>query len=163
MLFRSRSEGDSFRWSSPESWHITLQFLGQTSETQYTCLLARLKDVKSPAFSVRIDGTGFFDRVGIFFAAATVSPELSQLQKHVLTATAQCDFMAEIRLFHPHITLARAKGDARTRVLRHLIDRIKDDEKFPAFTAKEFLLYEAFLGSEGSRYEVRERFQLGDG
>lgn len=159
---RLRSANDGFRWSSSESWHITLQFLGETSEAKCACLLANLKDVKSPAFPVRLDGTGLFDRAGIFFAGVSVSSELSQLQKRVLAATAQCDFVAESRPFHPHITLARTKGNARMQVLRQLKSKIKGNEKFPAFTAREFLLYEAFLGSEGSRYEIRKRFQLAD-
>jgi 2'-5' RNA ligase len=157
-----RSAADGLRWSSPESWHITLQFLGETSEAKYACLLEHLKDVRSVAFSVFLDGIGFFDRAGIFFAGVSVSPGLSHLHNQVVAATAQCDFVAESRPFHPHITLARAKGDGRMRVLRQLKSKTKDDEEFPAFTANEFLLYEAFLGSGGSRYEVRERFPLGD-
>jgi 2'-5' RNA ligase len=159
---RLRSADDGLRWSSSESWHITLQFLGSTSEEQYACLLARLEDITSPAFSVQIDGIGIFDRAGVFFADVSVSPALSQLQKRVLVATAQCDIVAEIRPFHPHITLARTKGDGRPRALRQLKSRIKGDETFPAFIAEEFLLYEAFLGSGGSRYEVRQRCPLGD-
>ncbi|WP_348263772.1 RNA 2',3'-cyclic phosphodiesterase [Telmatobacter sp. DSM 110680] len=155
-----RSTEDGFRWSSPQSWHITLQFLGETSETTYACLLAHLKEVSSPEFQVHIDGTGFFDRAGIFFAGVSDSPELAQLQKQIVAATVQCGFVAEDRPFHPHITLARAKGGARTRVLRQLKTKIKGNERFPAFTAREFLLYEAFLGSGGSRYEIRERFPL---
>ena len=159
---RLKSADDGFRWSSPQSWHITLQFLGETSEAASTCLSEQLKEVRSTPFYVRIDGPGFFDRAGVFFAGVSVAPELSKLQKQVVVATAQCGFVAEDRPFHPHITLARAKGGARTRVLRQLKTKIKDGETFPAFTAHEFLLYEAFLGSGGSRYEVRQRFPLAD-
>jgi len=56
--------------------------------------------------------------------------------------------------------LARAKGAARAHVIRRLQNKITRNEEFPASTAKEFLLYQAFLGPGGSRYEVRERFQL---
>jgi hypothetical protein len=35
--------------------------------------------------------------------------------------------------------------------------------RFTRFVAKEFLLFESFPGSEGSRYEIRERFALKDG
>ena len=157
---RLKSADDGFRWSSPQSWHITLQFLGRTSDAQYTCLLAHLKDLRSAAFRVHISGTGFFDRTGIFFAGVSESPELSHLQEQVVTATAQCGFVAESRSFHPHITLARTKGEARMRALRQLKNKITCNEEFPAFTAEEFLLYEAFLGPGGSRYEVRECFPL---
>jgi 2'-5' RNA ligase len=159
---RLRSTEDGFRWSSPLSWHITLQFLGETSDAMYACLLAQLKEIRSPAFSVRVEGTGFFDRAGVFFAGLSDSHELSHLQKQVVAATARCGFVAEDRSFHPHITLARAKGGARTRVVRQLKTKIKGGEAFPAFIAHEFLLYEAFLGSGASRYEVRARFHLAE-
>src|SRR5579883_51900 len=37
-----RAGTDGFRWSAPESWHITLQFLGDSTEEQYERLAARL-------------------------------------------------------------------------------------------------------------------------
>jgi 2'-5' RNA ligase len=91
----------------------------------------------------------------------TVSEEMERLQKQVLAATARCGFVAEDRPFHPHVTLARAKGDNRMKALRRLKQRVEADARFPGFEASEFLLYEAFLGPGGSRYEVRARFSLG--
>jgi len=111
---------------------------------------------------VQLDGTGFFERAGVFFAGGSVSAEMLRLEKRVLIATAECGFVAENRPFHPHVTLARAKGESRMNALRQLKQRVKGRVAFPAFTATEFLLYEAFLGAGGSRYEVRERFSLGD-
>jgi 2'-5' RNA ligase len=157
-----RSPEDGLRWSSAASWHITLQFLGETSEGTYRCVVARLREVRSPAVPVRLDGTGFFERAGVFFAGVSVSAEMLELQQHVLAATAQCGFVAEDRPFHPHITLARAKGDKRTNALRQLKQRVKEPAALPGFAATEFLLYEVFLGAGGSRYEVRERYPLGD-
>jgi RNA 2',3'-cyclic 3'-phosphodiesterase len=107
-----------------------------------------------------LEGTGFFDRAGVFFAGVNVSPELRMLQKRVVAGTEPCGFTPEDRPFHPHVTLARAKGENR-QALRKLKPRVDLKATFPEFAATEFLLYEAFLGSRGSRYEVRERFELG--
>lgn len=152
---------DGLRWSSPESWHITLQFLGETSSEKCDCVVSRLRDLRSPLVPVELEGTGFFERAGVFFAGVTVSEEMERLQKQVLAATARCGFVAEDRPFHPHVTLARAKGDNRMKALRRLKQRVEADARFPGFEASEFLLYEAFLGPGGSRYEVRARFSLG--
>lgn len=157
-----RSAGDGLRWSSPDSWHITLQFLGETSSEKYDCVVDRLRNVRSPAVPVHLEGTGFFERAGVFFAGVSVSSEMLQLQNKVLAATAYCGFIAEDRPFHPHVTLARAKGDNRIKALRRLKQRVEANAGFPAFEATKFLLYEAFLGAAGSRYEVRARFPLGD-
>jgi RNA 2',3'-cyclic 3'-phosphodiesterase len=155
---RLRSARDGLRWSAPVSWHITLQFLGETPENQYNCLLPRLRGIKAPGISMRLEGLDAFDRVGVFFAGVDVSPQLALLQRHVTAATAQCGFVAETRPYHPHVTLARAKGDRRGRSLRELKSKVGREPRFSSFTANEFLLCEAFLSPAGSRYEVRERF-----
>lgn len=160
---RLQSPGDGLRWTTAETWHITLQFLGETSAQQFGCVMGRLGEIRSPQVPVWFDGTGFFDRTGVFFAGVKVSPELRLLQGQVVTATAQCGFVPEDRQFHPHVTLARAKGDGRTQALRKLKTKAAADAQFPAFSATEFLLYEAFLGTGGSRYEVRGRFPLTGG
>lgn len=159
---RLRTAGDGLRWTSDESWHITLQFLGNTTSEQYDCTVTRLGEIRSPKVPVWLDGTGFFDRAGVFFAGVNVSPEMRLLQKQVVAATAQCGFVPEDRPFHPHVTLARAKGDNRGQALRRLKTRTDPKAVFPRFLAAEFLLYEAFLGTGGSRYEVRGRFALSD-
>jgi RNA 2',3'-cyclic 3'-phosphodiesterase len=161
MTRRLRAPDDGLRWSSPETWHITLQFLGERSPEEYACDLTSLRVIESPRVPIRLEGTGFFDRAGVFFAGVNVSPELRQLQKQVVAATGQCGFVAESRPYHPHVTLARAKGDGREAV-RKLKSRTEEKMIFPQFSAGEFLLYEAFLGAGGSRYEVRERFPIGD-
>ena len=157
-----QSAGDGLRWASSESWHVTLQFLGETSEEKFACLVARLREVRSPSVPIQIDGTGFFDRAGVFFADVRDSSELLLLEKRVLGATSKCGFAAEDRPFHPHVTLARARGDNRMQNLRLLKARANTKVPFPEFTAREFLLYEVFLGPGGSRYEIRERFPLGE-
>ena len=160
-LSRSLRRGDDkLRWSSSDTWHITLQFLGETPVEKFECVVANLKEIRSPAVPVELSGTGFFDRAGVFFAGVNVSPELRNLQKQILAATQQCGFVEEERPYHPHVTLARAKGDDRARALRDLKARVKSDLRLPQFTAREFLLYESFVGSNGARHEVRERFSL---
>ena len=158
---RLRSEQDGLRWSSPESWHITLQFLGETPHQQYDCFVPRLHELKSPGVSVQLEGLDIFDHAGVFFAGVNVSPELLLLQQAVTAATSRCGFVAEFRPYHPHVTLARAKGAQRGHSLRGLKSKIAHVPRFTSFVASEFLLYEAFLSPRGSRYEVRERFALG--
>ena len=155
---RLRSDRDGLRWSLPESWHITLQFLGETPVQKYDRLLPRLCDIRSAGISVGLEGLDFFDRAGVFFAGVDVSPELALLQRRVTATTALCGFVADVRPYHPHVTLARVKGDRRGHSLRELKSKAGRDPRFTRFMANEFLLYEAFLSPAGSRYEVRERF-----
>jgi RNA 2',3'-cyclic 3'-phosphodiesterase len=155
---RLQTRDGGLRWSAPSSWHVTLQFLGNTGPAQYDCIVARLLEVRFQPVPIRIESLGFFDRVGIFFAGVLLTPELTSLQKSVIAATSCCGFASEERPYHPHITLARSKGKAGKRQLRALESRIHEQPKFSGFVAKEFLLYESVLGPTGSRYIVQERF-----
>ena len=40
------------RWSSPEQWHVTLQFLGETNEAECSCVARRLKDLHAQSVDV---------------------------------------------------------------------------------------------------------------
>ncbi len=155
------SSGGRLRWTEPESWHITLQFLGNATQEQFECLCARLGEVRAAPVAVRLGELGSFDRAQVFFADVVVTHELALLQRKVVDATVECGFVAETRPFHPHITLSRAKGQGRASGLRKLKGTMPSRPAFSGFTAREFVLYESHLGPEGARYEVRRCFALG--
>jgi 2'-5' RNA ligase len=154
--------GDGLRWSSPDSWHITLQFLGGTSEAQFACVVERLHSVVAEPVSIRLEGLGHFDRAGVLFVGVDTTPRLASLQQRVTLATVPCGFKPEDRLYRPHITLARDRGQSNgIRNLRPQIEALAGfASKFSAFNAREFLLYESHIEPSGSRYEVRARFPL---
>jgi RNA 2',3'-cyclic 3'-phosphodiesterase len=158
ISMRLQAQADGLRWSAPESWHITLQFLGDTP--QYECIVSRLRDLRSSAVPIQLEGLGFFDRAGVFFAGVNLTPELQALQQRVTGATGLCGFIPETRPYHPHITLARSKGKGG-RWLRELKSKIHRDPDFSGFVADGFVLYESVPGPGGSRYEIRDRFTLG--
>jgi 2'-5' RNA ligase len=152
--------GSRLRWTAPDSWHITLQFLGNAAEEQLECLNSRLGEVRAAAFPVQLGELDCFDRAGVFFADIMVTPQLAALERSVVAATSQCGFAAETRPFHPHITLARAKGHGRSAELRALENKIRSQPAFTCFTATEFVLYESHLGDGGARYEARMCVEL---
>ena len=154
------SASDTLRWTAPDSWHITLQFLGNATPAQLTCLTAQLATVHSMPVPVELGAFGCFDRAGIFIADVMATPALTALSQRVVAATARCGFVAEARPFHPHITLARAKGQGRGAGIRRLADEMRNRPPFSHFTAREFLLYESHLSARGPRYEVLNRFPL---
>jgi RNA 2',3'-cyclic 3'-phosphodiesterase len=184
LTARLRSGGvsvaSSLRWTAPNSWHITLQFLGNATPEQYDCLTARLGDVQSLPVRVELGSVSCFDRAGVFIVDVAATPALTALSRSVMAATAQCGFPRESRPFHPHVTLARKAGvkgtmdqekkkaSAPTRAagsdpqggLRELVARTSSAPAFSRFTALEFLLYESHTEAAGARYEVRGRFPL---
>ncbi|HTW61408.1 MAG TPA: RNA 2',3'-cyclic phosphodiesterase [Terracidiphilus sp.] len=158
LTSRLRSAAPDLRWSAPDSWHITLQFLGETTPAQYECLIPRLAGLRSPPFLVRLAQPGLFDRAAILHLGVEPTPQLLELQQRIVAETTPCGFEPESRPYHPHITLARSKS--RSRNLHSLAARLPGQGSLTAFTAREFLLYESHLSSSGSTYEVRHRFPL---
>jgi 2'-5' RNA ligase len=166
---RLRSPQDGLRWTSSDSWHITLQFLGGSDEQHFNCLMLHLAQIRAAPVHVRLGELGFFDRASVLFVDVVSTPELVALDQRVEGATGKCGFVAEARPYHPHITLARAKGDNRGKFssFRGSKSGIGDRGlisgqpiRFAGFTAKEFVLYESHTRSEGAAYGVRGRFAL---
>jgi 2'-5' RNA ligase len=153
-----KSPTDGLRWPTEAGWHITLQFLGQTTEEQYACITPGLRRILYGPFEVQLDPPGFFDRSGVFFAGVGLSAGLTGLQSRVVEATRPCGFVPEDRPYHPHITLARDKGGGGD--LRRMKSRVPPDVRFSSFQANEFVIYQSFPEPGGSRYEVKERFLL---
>lgn len=160
VSMRLRSSGDGLRWTARESWHITVQFLGNTSPEQHECVVVQMHKLRLWPVPIRLEELGCFERSGVFFAGVRVSPELLLLQQRVTAATALCGFATESRPYQPHITLARCKGSGQRQGLRELKARTQHQPGFTSFIAGEFVLYESFLAAGGSRYEIRERFAL---
>ena len=156
---RLKAPHDGLRWTAADTWHITLQFLGNTDQQRCDCVLRQLGQIRATQFEVRLGDFGSFDRAGVFFVDVAPTAELVTLAEQVIAATGKCGFTAEARPYHPHITLARAKG-AATRSLAALQNRGSRLPSFSRFTATEFLLYESHTRPEGAQYEARGRFPL---
>ena len=156
---RLKAPHDGLRWTTPDTWHITLQFLGNTDQQRCDCVLAGLAHIRSSQFEVRLGDFGCFDRAGVFFVDVYPAAALVALAHQVIAATSSCGFVAETRPYHPHITLARAKAGGG-RALSALRERARRSKPFPPFMAREFLLYESHTLTEGARYEVRGCFPM---
>jgi RNA 2',3'-cyclic 3'-phosphodiesterase len=144
ISMRLQSKADGLRWSALESWHITLQFLGNT--TEYECIVTQLRQLREPQVPITLEGLGSFDRAGIFFAGVSLTPGL-------------CGFIPETRPYHPHITLARTKAK-NPKAMHELKAKLHREPKFSPFIAREFVLYESLTKPGGSEYQIRERFSL---
>jgi 2'-5' RNA ligase len=163
---RGLSSGESnLRWAGPESWHVTLQFLGQTDEETAGCVVEKLGTVRAEPVPVQIEGLGFFERAGVFWAGVALTPELLALEQKVVAAMRGCGFVPEDRAYRPHVTLARVRGRGGARALGATMKSVEKNRLVlrAEFVAETFVLYESLAGVEGSRYEVRGSWALGAG
>jgi 2'-5' RNA ligase len=150
------------RWSRPEQWHVTLQFLGETDESRYACIVRQLQTIHAEAVNICLAEPGFFERAGVFHIEVQPTDSLLALHDCVESILTNCGFEPEARAYSPHITLARDKGRRPStdfKQLHHAV-ALQSPVSFPASFAKEFLLYQSFTEQAGPRYEVREHFSL---
>ena len=164
IRLRLCAPGDGLRWSTPEQWHITLQFYGDVDEERAACLadgLAHASFASAP--EVILDGLGRFAAKGILHATVGVTPGLLDLQQRVVKCGSSFGFVPEARPFRPHVTLARSKGQKGVKSLRPLAT-----PDLPAFgpdicwMAREILLLRSTLCPQGAEYAVVSRIRLPD-
>lgn len=159
---RLRAGQDGLRWTPPEAWHVTLQFLGETTTEQYACLLPALQKIEAAPLRITLDAVSTFERAGVIIVTVALSSALLALQGAVTRATTPCGFVPEARPYAPHITLARVRRGSRFRPHFVLQQSMREPLRLPGFVAREFLLYESFPEKGGAHYAVRERFLLAE-
>jgi len=154
---RLRPELPEASWTRPESWHLTLRFLGELSRDRLASFgsavgyaagrLAAAKLVASgplvfpPRGPARVLSVGFEANAGAEALAARAGAAESAAQAAGLAP--------ERRPFHPHVTLARLRRVWPAEAL----ERFRSTAKawtFPVWTARSCVLYESRLRPEGA-------------
>src|SRR5207237_9332365 len=104
-----RREVPSAKWVRPETFHVTLKFIGEYPEGELARLQTALANVGGPCFQLRFRGCGFFTPRSprVFWAGIEHGPELPALAKAVDHATATVGVARETHPYRPHLTLAR--------------------------------------------------------
>jgi len=112
------------RWTARDQMHLTLGFFPDTSERMDHDLRANLTAIEFHAFFLPIQGIGTFPPKGppkiIWIGVGKAHPHLFQLHKRVQDAALAVGLEADLRPWHPHITLARCR-DVSGGVLRKFL------------------------------------------
>jgi 2'-5' RNA ligase len=160
LLLDAMDDSADFRWLSEEQLHLTLRFVGEVDRPLADDLAAELGRVHSPAFELRINGTGRFEQrsSGALWTGVEPREPVAALAAKVERACLAVGLEPERRAFHPHITLARWKGRRSHEVARFLTStRGLVSEPF---SVREFILFESHLSKHGAHYEEIARYAL---
>jgi 2'-5' RNA ligase len=151
-------------WTDPDTYHITLRFIGEVGRAHAEEIDAALAGVAAPAFDLALAGVDFFQTAGrprTLWARVEPSPALAHLARKIDRAVAGTGLPREDRAFTPHVTIARLRGaalpDAMDFVQRHALFRA------PPFTVDRFTLYESRQGRGGPVYVPLADYGLGGG
>jgi 2'-5' RNA ligase len=152
------------RWVDAAGMHITLKFLGDVPSDRATGIEGALDRAAAGmrAFSLVIAGAGAFpstDRARVVWVGCEAAPPLELLQHAVEREYAALGYPVEGRPFRPHVTIGRARSDARGGV-RGLEARLEEVEIAGEFVVRSVDLMESTLTRTGARYAVRHAVAL---
>ncbi len=159
------------RWVGPETFHVTLQFLGETKKLEQ--IQQALRQVKGSQINLTFRNTGFFPNPKsprVFWVGIEFDQSLQELVKSIAEALRPLGFERDKGPFQPHLTLARS-GSGRPRPVpdersasglqqvRATVETMPSLE-FGTMTAREFYLYESKLSPAGAQYTKLSRYPL---
>lgn len=122
--------------------HLTLRFLGESSQAKAELLKKTLSEISEPSFSLTIQGTGVFPKKGnpkVAWAGIETSEALMCLQKKVEDACVKAGFKSEKRAFTPHITLGRVRK-ASAQDVKEWMEQYKD-RQIAGLSVNQFILF----------------------
>lgn len=160
-----RDVGLPVKWVAPESLHVTLKFLGDVEparEAELRAILDAAVDGAKP-FSMGIGEFGAFPttkRPRVVWVGCEGVPALELLQHRLEHELAGVGFPLEGRPFRPHITLGRAKREARAGAFVAFEATLAGLEYFGETLVESLDLMESELSPRGARYRVRYRAEL---
>lgn len=143
------------KWVHAEDYHITVQFLGDTSPKRLEDLTASLERAATglAPFSLEAAGVGTFGRPtspSVLWAGVRGEVAgLESLHHRVTTENRTLGFVPEERRFSPHITLARKYPEGA----RLDPQALKTMPEFGAWTADRLVIYRTHM-HERPMYEV---------
>lgn len=151
-----RAARPELTWSSPESWHVTLAFLGEVDEAVVPRLAVRLERAagRHPRLELSTAGAGAFPtapRARVLWTGVRGDPAALRAMSASVAAGASragAPPPGAPRRFRPHITLARCRQPADVRPLVTALAGYSG----PAWTADRIHLIRSYLGPR-PRYE----------
>ncbi len=152
-------------FTRPESWHLTLRFLGDTDEElAREGLPVALGEIAFEPFELQAGGGGFFPPRGVgrwrprvaWVGLVRGAEACRALAAAVSSAVAPLGFPPEDRPYSPHLTLARikrAEDDRWDDALAHM-----DKQQWPPVAVERIVLWRSELTAAGPKHTALAEF-----
>ena len=144
------------RWLPEEQLHLTLSFLGDVVAPAEDRLRDALREVRVPPFFLPLRGVGVFDARGrpsvVWAGVGKGHPHLFALHRHIQDAILHAGLEPDLKPFHPHVTIGRAKGISQ-QALQPFI-RSHAETEFGLVKVTGFALYSSVLTAAGAIHHV---------
>jgi len=148
------------RWIDAENYHITLRFIGNIDDALAHEVALMLRQVRRPAFELRLEGLTPFGgrRPRAVVAAAEPSPPLMELQAEQERLLRRIGLEPEGRRFMPHVTLARLRDSSSRQVADYLA--MRGNFRSRSFPVSQFVLFSSKASVGGGPYVVEASYPL---
>lgn len=149
------------RWVTAEQIHLTMSFLGEVEADAEERLRDALAKVRVGSFFVPLTGVGVFggERPTVVWAGVGKGhPHLFALHKRIQDEVLHAGLEPDLRPFHPHVTLGRARNVSRHDLKAFL--RKFEQTEFDLIHVAGFALFSSVLANEGARHAVELRVEF---
>ena len=147
------------KWTHPQDYHITLQFLGDVVESNIETVKEALRTVNGAPIELVLSEAGAFGKAEaprvLWAGVSDQQKGLNEWYMNIVQATSLLGFVPEDRPYSPHITVARTyKGEKR------ISEPLNTLAPFPtgvSWQADHIVLMRTHM-NKSPMYEVVERF-----
>jgi 2'-5' RNA ligase len=140
-------------WMPPETYHLTLRFIGEAGRPDAEELDAMLRMIEALAFELALAGVNYFgtaSRPRVLWAGVDPSLPLHQLARKVDRAARQAELPRDDRAYTPHVTIARLHDTSLVEAMAYV--QQKALFRAPPFTVTQFTLFESRQGKSEPAY-----------
>lgn len=152
------------RLMAPETFHLTLAFLGEQPVAAVEAVHGALGALHAAPFTMALRGVDVFGGAApkVLWVGVRKSPGLSALRDRVRRAVASAGIELPRERFRPHVTLARFKGRMRGDELEKLRGFLACHAGFavPEFQVTGFTLFRSILQEDGALHESLADYPL---
>jgi RNA 2',3'-cyclic 3'-phosphodiesterase len=147
----------------PESFHLTLVFLGDCPDPALEAAHEGFSALREPGFPLQLQGLGIFgkDKPHTAWAGIAPSPPLLHLQTKVETIARRSGCPIDARRFTPHVTLGRFPPPAFAETAR--LERaiaLGAGLRSDPWQVTELTLWQSHRTGRGPHYEPIARYPL---
>jgi 2'-5' RNA ligase len=149
------------RWVDPGNFHLTLRFIGETSEAVAADIDDALTRLRVRRFTLQLAGTGVFggaDKPRSLWVGVERSAELVALRDKIEQALVRVGLPPEARKFSPHVTLARLNKPVLAALRAFLVTHAQF--RAGPLPVEGFSLIASFQTKAGSVYEDQADYPL---
>ena len=161
-----KKTGANVKLVEPENMHLTLKFLGDTSERKIDNIEQIMREASSGTgpFEIQLKSTGVFPNenyIKVIWIGIQNGEKIASISRKIDEKMIGLGFKKENRSFSAHLTVARVKNAKNKDQLLQVIEEFKDTV-FAEIKVNSLKLKKSDLTTKGPTYTTLKKVNLGE-